>query len=377
MNEDRASRYHRQRRRAAVGSLLLTAALLIVLILSGAAVWLRGWAEAVGGPAAAGFPPYAVAVCAFSLALLLLLEMLELPLAYYRGYALEHRYNLSREARSDWMRDQAKAAAIGLVFGLVAAVAVYAAVYVTPRWWWLFAAAFATLAAILLTNILPTVLLPLFYRVEPIENAELRDRLIALARAQGITAIGVHVWGLGDKTRKANAALVGLARTRRILLSDTLLAEYSAEEIEVILAHELGHHVHHDLRKAIALEGGIALAAAWGADMTRRAIGPILGFSGPQDLAAMPLHLLGAGLVWVLAVPLANALSRQNEHRADGFALRLTGRRAAFISAMKRLGAQNLAEPRPSTLTRVLFHTHPPLEERIARARDPDVKDET
>lgn len=369
MNEDRASRYHRQRRYVAVASLLLTAALLVMLIVTGAAATLARWAEAFGGPASAGYLRYAAAVSVFTVALFLLEEALGFPLAFYRGYTLEHRYGLSREALSDWARDHAKAAAIGLAFSVLAAVAVYSAIYVTPRWWWLFAAAFATVAAILLTNILPTVLLPLFYHLEPLGRADLRDRLIALARAQGVKAIGVYVWGLGEKTRKANAALVGLGRTRRILLSDTLLGEYSDDEIEVVLAHELAHHVHHDLWKAIALEAFIALAAAWGADMARRLFGPLFGFSGPQDLAAMPLHLVGAGFVSVVAVPLANAMSRRNERAADLFALRLTRRPAAFISAMKRLGAQNLAESRPSALTQVVFYTHPPVEERIARAQ--------
>ncbi len=368
MNEDRASRYHRQRRRAAVASLLLTAALLVTLTVSGAAVGLRVWAESIGGAPSAGFLLYAVAVVQFTVALFIAQEALGFPLAFYRGYTLEHRYELSREALSDWLRDHAKAAAIGLAFSIVAAVAVYSAIYLTPRWWWLLAAAFATLAAILLTNILPTVLLPIFYRLEPLEKADLRDRLLTLARAQGVDAIGVYIWGLGEKTRKANAALVGLGRTRRILLSDTLLAEYSDDEIEVILAHELAHHVHLDLWKAIALEAAIALLAAWTADMGRRLIGPLFGFSGPQDLAAMPLHLLGAGFVSVLAVPVANAMSRRNERAADEFALRLTHRPVPFISAMKRLGAQNLAEPRPSRLMQVLFYTHPPIEERIARA---------
>jgi STE24 endopeptidase len=368
LNEDRASRYQRQRRRAGLASLALSTAILLVLVLSGASVRIRDWAESLGGPAADGLGPYMLACVLFGAALFLLHELVELPLALYRGYALEHRYGLSRETLPDWARDHLKAAAIGLAFTLIAIAAVYCAVYVTPRWWWVVAAALATGAAILLTNILPTVLLPIFYRLEPLERAELRERLLALARAQGIEAIGVYVWGLGEKTRKANAALVGLGRTRRILLSDTLIAEYSEEEIEVILAHELAHHVHHDLWKAIALEAGIALLAAWCADFTRRAVGPVFGFYGPQDLAALPLHLLGAGFVSVLAVPFANAVSRRNERSADRFALELTRRPAAFISAMRRLGAQNLAEPRPSTLIRVLFYTHPPVEDRIAAA---------
>ncbi|HSL22939.1 MAG TPA: M48 family metalloprotease [Vicinamibacterales bacterium] len=368
MNEDKATKYHRQRRRAAVASMALTGALLLGILLSGASTALGAWAESIGGPASNGLARYLVAAAMFTTALFALQEALGFPLAYYRGYALEHRYGLSRETGAEWLRDHGKAAAIGLTFALVATVTVYAAIHTIPRWWWLIAAALAVAAAVLLTNILPTVLLPIFYRLSPLDRAELRDRLIALARAQGVEALGVHVWGLGEKTRKANAALVGLGHTRRILLSDTLLAEYSDDEIEVILAHELAHHVHHDLWKAIGFEAFVALVAAWCADAARRAFGPALGIDGPQDLAALPLYLLGAAVASILAIPIANAMSRRNERYADQFALRLTGRPAAFISAMRRLGAQNLAEPRPSLLTRLIFYTHPPVEERIAQA---------
>lgn len=368
MNEDKSSRYHRQRRVASLAALTITAAWLLALVVSGGSAALRSWAETLGGPATAGFPRYALSVAAFTVVLFAIEEALGFPLSCYRGFVIEHRYGLSRESFREWLRDHAKAAGIGLIFSLIAAVAVYAAIYMTPTWWWLATAFLATVAAIILTHILPTALLPLFYRLEPLERAVLRDRLVALARAQGVEAIGVFVWGLGDKTRKANAALVGLGRSRRILLSDTLLAEYSDDEIEVILAHELAHHVHHDLWKAILLEALIALAAAWAADFLRRAIGPVFGFAGPQDLAAMPLHLIGAGFISVLAIPIVNALSRRHERSADSFALTLTSRYESFVSAMKRLGAQNLAEPRPSALMRLLFYTHPPLEERISAA---------
>lgn len=368
VNEDKSSRYHRQRRLAAFVSLAITLVWLAALVVSGGSAMLRSWAERLGGPASEGFGEYAISVMAFTVVLFAIEEALGFPLSLYRGFVIEHRYGLSRETLREWLRDHAKAAGVALVFSLVAAIAVYATIYATPRWWWLLTAILATCAAIVLTNILPTILLPLFYRLQPLDRPALRDRLVALADAQGIKAIGVFVWGLGEKTRKANAALVGLGHSRRILLSDTLLAEYSDDEIEVILAHELAHHVHRDLWKAIALEGVIALFAAWAADFLRRAIGPVFGFAGPQDLAAMPLHLLGAGVVSVVAVPLVNAFSRRNERSADAFALDLTARTDSFVSAMKRLGAQNLAEPRPSALTQILFYTHPPLEDRIAAA---------
>jgi STE24 endopeptidase len=348
---------------------MLAAGLLSFLVLSGASAWLRDWAHRLGGRPDDGLAWFALAVALFAAGFLVLQEIVSLPLSWYRGYVLERRYGLSRETPGAWLRDHLKATLLASTFGIVAAVAVYAAIFAVPRWWWLVAAALATGAAVLLTNLLPTVLLPLFYRLEPLDRPELRERLLALARTQGVRALGVDVWGLGEKTRKANAALVGLGGTRRILLSDTLLAEYSDEEIEVILAHELAHHVHHDILKAIAFEGGVAVAAAWSAHALLGALGPAYGIASPLDLAGMPLLLLGVGGTSLLAIPLANAVSRHNERAADRFALELTARPAAFISAMRRLGAQNLAETRPSAVVRALFCTHPPVEERVAAAR--------
>jgi STE24 endopeptidase len=330
---------------------------------------MRDRAVALAAFAAGGAPAYVLAAALFVGALYLLQEIVLLPLSFYRGYVLEQRYGLSRETRAVWLRDHVKAGLIGLLFSVVAAAAVYAAIYHAPRWWWLLAAVLATGAAVLLTILLPVVLLPLFYRLEPLDRRELSDRLMARARAHGVNALGVYVWGLGEKTTKANAALVGLRGTRRILLSDTLLASYSDDEIEVILAHELAHHVHHDIRKAIAFEAGVALVAAYCADLTVTFAGGWFGVGPVTDLAAMPVLMLGAGAASLVSVPVANGLSRRNERRADRFALETTKQPAAFISAMRRLGAQNLAEERPSLLTRVLFYTHPPVEERIAFAR--------
>jgi len=164
---------------------------------------LRSWAERLGGPASDGFAEYVVSVIAFTLVLFAIEEVLGFPLSYYRGFAIEHRYGLSRESFREWMRDHAKATAVGVVFSLVAAVAVYAGIYVTPTWWWLIAAVLATDSRNCSHEYSAYRPPPAFYRLEPLDRAALRDRLVALADAQGIRAIGVFVWGLGEKTRKA------------------------------------------------------------------------------------------------------------------------------------------------------------------------------
>ena len=190
-----------------------------------------------------------------------------------------------------------------------------------------------------------------------------------LAERAGARVLGVFEWQLGDRTRKANAALAGMGPTRRILLSDTLLAEHSDDEIEVVLAHELAHHVHHDIWKAIALEAALILLGFYVAD---RALGVAVGHFGladKDDLAGVPLLLLAGGAVSLALLPLANALSRVHERRADLYALEMTGNAQAFASAMRRLAAQNLAEERPSKLVEVLFCSHPPVAARLEAAR--------
>jgi STE24 endopeptidase len=155
-------------------------------------------------------------------------------------------------------------------------------------------------------------------------------------------------------------------------VSDTMLAEYSDEEIEVVLAHELAHHVHGDIWKGILFESGLVLAGFYAASRLLAALAPRFGLRGPADIAGLPLLLLAAGAVSVVMVPVAHAMSRAFERSADRFALRLTDNPRAFVSAMRRLSAQNLAEENPSKLVEWLFHSHPPIRERIATAQAHD-----
>ena len=193
---------------------------------------------------------------------------------------------------------------------------------------------------------------------------------LGAARRAGAPVLGAYEWQLGARTRAANAALVGLGRTRRILLSDTLLAGYSEEEIEVILAHELAHHVHGDLWRALGIDALIIAGALLAGHVALHAAVGHHGLEAVADVAGMPVLLLAAAGWSLLALPLVNGLSRTHERRADAFALDLTRNPEAFIAAMRRLGAEHLADEEPSPLVRWLFHSHPPLPERIGAARE-------
>ncbi len=365
MNEEKSSRFHRLKRRAALVSLLLTVALFASILLSGASIAMRELASAFSG----GSPRSLLTVAAYVFLLACLYEAIALPAAFYRSYLLERRYGLSRESIRAWLLDHAKASALGVVLGIGGAEVVYLAIRTWPRGWWLASAVTFAGAVLVLTVLTPILLLPMFYRFTPLDRESLRARLLELSKRAGVPVLGVYEWGMGEKTRRANAALVGSGGTRRILVSDTLLAEYSDDEIAVVLAHELGHHVHGDIPQAMAVEFVLLLAGFGAAAFALARAWEPLGLASPADVAGLPLLLLAGGCAGLAATPAVNALSRFNERRADRYALRLTGEREAFISAMRRLGTQNLSEQRPSRLALWLFHTHPPIEERIEAAR--------
>ena len=370
MNEDRSARYNRLQRQASVASLSWSVGLLVALVATGAASRLRdvaeAWASALGGSAS-----WFVAVSTLSYVLLLSIahEIGGAPIAFYSGFVLERRYGLSNQRLGSWLWDQIKAFAIGLVLAWGGVSLIYWTIRFSPERWWLPAGLVFAIVIVGLANLAPIVLLPVFYRVTPLERESLRTRLLALADRAGARVLGAYEWGLGAKTKKANAALAGLGSTRRILVSDTMLAEYTDEEIEVVLAHEIAHHVHGDIWKGIALESALVLAGFYAAARLLDALAPPLGLRGVDDIAGLPVLLLAAGAVSLVMVPLAHAMSRAYERSADRFALALTGNPAAFISAMRRLGAQNLAEENPSRIVQWLFYSHPPIRERIAAAQ--------
>ena len=367
MTEDKATVYHRLRRRAELAGTAAAAVTLIALIVSGGAVRLREIASNTG-QVTPGFEE-AVTVVVTALLLFGLLALLELPFAFYQGYTLEHRYALSNQALRQWAADQAKGAVLGAMITGVGASIVYAFISWNRDWWWLPAAGVFAMLMIGLAQIAPVVLMPLFFRFKPLDRPALVDRLMALARRAQTPVVGVYEWALSAHTKKANAALAGMGRTRRILLADTLLADYSEDEIEVVMAHELSHHVHHDIWRGLALQAVVLFAGFLGAHLGLRAFADRAGLRGLDDPAGLPILLAIAGAVTLVAAPLVNALSRAHERRADRYALDATRRPDAFISAMKRLAQQNLAEDDPSELVQWLFYSHPPIRQRLAAAR--------
>ncbi len=368
MNEDKSTRYHRLRRRADLLGTAAAGLLLLALLLTGGAHRLRELAAAIAQWVPGGLEE-GMTVAVLTIPIVLILQAVEFPFAYYQGHLLEHRYGLSTQSAGHWLADQAKGVALGVVLAVAGTAVVYAALRQSPEhWWWMSAAVFAA-ATVVLARIAPVLLLPIFYTFKPLDRPVLVDRLLALATRARTDVVGVFEWVLSGHTRKANAALAGMGRTRRILLSDTLLADYSEDEIEVILAHELAHHVHRDLWRGIAVQS-IALAGGFFvANVALRSVADRLGLRGISDPAGLPALMLAGGAWSFLVMPIANAVSRAQERAADRYALQTTRNVDAFVTAMKRLSQQNLAEEYPSPVVRWLFYSHPPIRERIDAAR--------
>ena len=339
------------------------ALLLLGLLTTGWSAALRDLAMALAAQS------FFVALILYVVMVALLSEVVQLPLAFYQGVTLERRYGLSTQTSARWWLDRLKAGGIALLFALAGALIVMSLLRWSPDDWWLIAAACFACILVLLAQLAPVMLLPLFYEFKPLNRPNLTGRLAALAERAGVRVLGVFEWRLSDRTRKANAALTGMGRTRRILLSDTLLADHGDEEIEVILAHELAHHVHRDIWKSIALEIVLIALGFYLADRALSAAAGRFGIASKDDIAGLPLLVLAAGTVSLALLPLANAFSRAHERRADRYALDMTKNAGAFVSAMKRLAVQNLAEERPTRLVELLFYSHPPMAARIDAAQ--------
>ena len=368
MNEDRSARYHTLGRRAAVASTAWSAGLLVCLAATPFSLGLRRVAESVAVPLHPALQPTAV-VLVYLACLGAIHEVGALPLSFYRSFLVERRYGLSPERVGHWAFDQVKGGALGAVLSAVGFSLLYAAIRLTPGWWWAAATVGFGVVVLALTGLAPVVLLPIFFTFRPLARADLRERLIALSRRAGVAVTDICEWQMSDRTKKANAALAGIGRTRRILVSDTLLAAHPDDEIEAILAHELGHQVHHDVWKGIAIQGIVAGLGFLVAGRILSTLAPRLGWTGAADVAGLPVLLLAVGMVALVLLPAVTAASRAMERAADRFAVELTGNAASFMAAIERLGVQNLAEERPSRPARWLFYTHPPVAERVAAAR--------
>jgi STE24 endopeptidase len=226
------------------------------------------------------------------------------------------------------------------------------------------------LGSLILTWLTPTLLIPLFYKLKPLEDEELKKRLVDLARRAGVDIVECLTMNLSSKATTANAMLTGWGKSRRVILTDTLLEGYSQDEIEVTLGHELGHRVHQDIPRLIGIQVAVFLLAFYLTNLALR--GGVAWFSlrGISDIAGIPWLILVLALVIFVLQPALNWYNRRTETGADETALALTNKPQAFITLMTRLTDQNLSEAEPGRWTKLLFYDHPTYNDRIKLARN-------
>jgi STE24 endopeptidase len=311
---------------------------------------------------------YLLALFFYILFLSVITKLLSLALDVY-SFRLEHRFHLSNQKWTSWIVDEVKGWVVGLILGTILAEIVYGLMLTSPQHWWIFAWIIFIGLYIFFAQIAPVVLFPIFYKFAPLQNEELKSRLVRLGEKAGTKIRGVYEWKLSEKSKKANAALTGLGNTRRIILADTLLQNYSTDEIEAVLAHELGHHVHGHILKGIFVEAGVTLVGFWAANWVLQYVTESAHlFSSRTDFANMPLLVLVSSVLSMVLMPALNAYSRFNERQADLYCWTAVPSVTPFVTAMQKLTTQNMSERNPSRLVEILFHSHPATSKRIEAA---------
>jgi Zn-dependent protease with chaperone function len=357
-----ARRYNRIKRWLGIVDFILGLAMLVILLVTGWTGTLRDAAYNLGRQ------NYVFSLFLYLLILTLLGKILGFGLDLY-SFRLEHRYHLSNQNFRSWAWDEFKGWLVGLVIGAIVVELVYYTIRNSPQHWWLIAWAVFICLFVFFAQIAPVVLFPIFYKFKPLENEDLKTRLVRLSERAGTRVRGVYEWKLSEKSKKANAALTGLGQTRRIILADTLLENYSPDEIEAVLAHELGHHVHRHILKSIFVQAGITLVGFWAANaVLRYAVDERHIFDSLSDFANLPLLALVSTVLSFVLMPALNAYSRSKEREADRYCFQTISDVGPFITSMNKLAEQNLAERSPSRVVEWFFHSHPAISKRVAAA---------
>ncbi len=340
----------------------VTLAYFLALIFGGGSLWLGHLAEGI------------VAHLYGKLIVFVLLVglgngLLTWPISFYSDFILEHRYGLSNQNFLQWLWEKAKGTLVGLVLFLPLLLVFYYFLRLWPNWWWAAMGTVFFFFSVVLAKLAPVLIFPLFYKFTPLQDDALRIRILALCQKVGVPVRDILSFNLSKTTQKANAAFTGLGKTKRIILSDTLLEKFTPEEIEVVFAHELGHTHFKHIRKSLVTGFVTIFLSLFLAAQVYQATVTALGYSSGTQIEALPLLFFYLLIFSLLFMPVQNAISRKYERQADRFALELTGNPDAFISAMGKLAKINLSDRQPNPVVEFLFYSHPSIQKRVAVAR--------
>ncbi len=295
-----------------------------------------------------------------------LLSLPSLPFEWWEQFRIEQRFGFNKSTPGLWVADKLKGAALGFVIGFPLLWALLIVVKWAGSTWWLWGFALIFVVQLLMLVLYPKLILPLFNKLTPLPEGELRDRLLALGERTGFRAKTIEVIDGSKRSGHSNAYFTGFGRFRRIVLFDTLVAQLTPEELEAVLAHEIGHYRRGHIPKMIALSAVSLLvgfgALAWLAKSAW--FNASFGFPPDQMAASLLLFALLSGLVTFWFTPVSNMLMRRYEYQADAFARDAMHGAAPMIGALRKLASKNLTNLTPHPVFSAFYYSHPTIAER-------------
>jgi STE24 endopeptidase len=291
------------------------------------------------------------------------------PFSFYTGYYLEHKYNLSNQTFGKWILEGAKGTLVGVVIGLPILAIFFYVIRTFGIFWWIPFGIVLFILSVVLAQIVPVIILPIFYKVTPLDNESLKEKIVKLCKDANLKVGNVFKFDMSKNTKKANAAFTGLGKTKRILLGDTLLENYTEDEIETVIAHELGHYKRKHIVKNIFIGTVSSFLLFFLISHLHKISLTWFGFIDIKQISSFPLLFLWASLIGLIQTPLSNYISRKFEYEADDYAIQSTGKREAFISTLEKLTDQNLGDKEPHPIVEWFFYSHPSINRRIAHIR--------
>jgi len=287
------------------------------------------------------------------------------PINYYSGFFLEHKYNLSNQSLLKWMWENLKGSLVSLIIGVPIMLLFYFTMNQFGSLWWLPFAIIMFFVSVVLAQIFPVVILPLFHKITPFDNEELKNKIDNLAGDAGIKVENIYKFDMSKNTKKANAALTGLGKTKRIILGDTLIDNYSNEEIETVIAHELGHYKRKHIIKNMLIGTASSFLTLFLISYLYESSLQVFGFNSITQIAALPLLAVWSMLVGVVQSPIGNILSRKHEYEADEYAVKETGLPDQFVNTLEKMTDQNLGDREPHPFVEWFFYSHPSIKNRV------------
>jgi STE24 endopeptidase len=287
------------------------------------------------------------------------------PINFFTGFYLEHKYNLSNQTFWKWIIEGFKSILVGTVIGTPILLLFYFVLNEFQYLWWLPFACLMFIISVLLAQIVPILILPIFYKITPIENENLKERILVLSKDAGLKVQNVYKFNMSKNTKKANAAFTGLGKTKRILLGDTLLDSYTEDEFETVIAHELGHFKKKHIIKNILIGTVSSFLIFYLIAILHRATLFIFGFTEITQIASLPLIILWGALISLFQNPISNYISRKFEYEADYYAVKATNKKDAFVNTLNKLTDQNLGDRQPNKFVEWFFYSHPSIANRV------------